>query len=100
MDVIPYRLQVMHLEIYLPHPATLTKEDNHHSDYGGQQQIDTLRHLLADKEMHLFRVVEAIGIQDAADSLLVHHLPKVAVDKVEVSRSVERLCASIILCSR
>ena len=42
------------------------------------EQIDTLRHLLADKEMHLFRVVEAIGIQDAADSLLVHHLPKVA----------------------
>ncbi|MCS2639708.1 hypothetical protein NXW79_21805 [Bacteroides ovatus] len=38
MDVIPYRLQVMHFEIYLPHPATLTKEDNHHSDYGGQQQ--------------------------------------------------------------
>lgn len=41
-------------------------------------QIDTLRHLLADKETHLFRVVEAIGMQDAADSILVNHLPEVA----------------------
>ena len=41
-------------------------------------QIDTLRHLLADKETHLFRVVEVIGMQDAADSILVNHLPEVA----------------------
>ena len=41
-------------------------------------QIDTLRHLLADKETHLFRVVKVIGMQDAADSILVNHLPEVA----------------------
>ena len=41
-------------------------------------QIDTLRHLLADKETHLFRIVGAFEWQDAADSLLVNHLPEVA----------------------
>ena len=33
---------------------------------------------LPTKETHLFRVVEVIGMQDAADSILVNHLPEVA----------------------
>ena len=41
-------------------------------------QIDTLRTLLAEKEAHLLHIMEVFIRQDAADSLLVNHLPKVA----------------------
>ena len=41
-------------------------------------QIDTLRTLLAEKEVHLLHVMEAIKQQNEADSLLVNHLPEVA----------------------
>ena len=39
--------------------------------------------------MHLFRVVGAIGMQDAADSMLVHHLPEVAERATRI-RTVKR----------
>ena len=41
-------------------------------------QIDTLRILLSEKEAHLLHLTEIFARQDAADSLLVHHLPEVA----------------------
>lgn len=41
-------------------------------------QIDTLRTLLAEKEIHLLHLTEILARQDAADSLLVNHLPEVA----------------------
>ena len=41
-------------------------------------QIDTLRTLLAEKEVHLLHLTEILARQDEADSLLVNHLPEVA----------------------
>ena len=52
-------------------------------------QIDTLRSLLADKEAHLRNIMEAMEEQDAADSLLVNHLPEVARRATRI-RTVER----------
>lgn len=42
-----------------------------------QQQIDTVRTLLADKEIHLQRIMNIFERQDIADSLLVNQLPEV-----------------------
>lgn len=46
--------------------------------YVHTSQIDTLRTLLAEKETHLLHLTEIFARQDAADSLLVNHLPEVA----------------------
>lgn len=46
--------------------------------YANREQTDTLRRLLADKEVHLLHIMEAMQRQEAADSLLVNHLPEVA----------------------
>ena len=50
----------------------------HCRDYVRPSQIDTLRTLLAEKEVHLLQVMEAIKQQSETDSLLVNHLPEVA----------------------
>ena len=50
----------------------------HCTAYVLPSQIDTLRTLLAEKEAHLLHIMEVFIRQDAADSLLVNHLPKVA----------------------
>ena len=50
----------------------------HCRDYVRPAQIDTLRNLLTEKEIHLLHIMQAIEQQDEADSLLVNHLPKVA----------------------
>lgn len=42
------------------------------------EQIDTLRMLLADKESHLLRIMQAFRKQEEADSLLANRLPVVA----------------------
>ena len=41
-------------------------------------QIDTLRHLLEEKEVHLLHIMETISKRDEADSLLITQLPEVA----------------------
>ena len=50
----------------------------HCRDYFRPAQIDTLRNLLTEKEIHLLHIMQAIEQQDEADSLLVNHLPEVA----------------------
>ena len=50
----------------------------HCRDYVRPAQVDTLRTLLAEKEAHLLHIMEVFIRQDAADSLLVNHLPEVA----------------------
>lgn len=50
----------------------------HCTGYVRPGQIDTLCSLLADKEVHLLHIMEAMQRQEAADSLLVNHLPEVA----------------------
>ena len=50
----------------------------HCTAYVLPSQIDTLRTLLAEKEAHLLHIMEVFIRQDAADSLLVNHLPEVA----------------------
>lgn len=39
------------------------------------EQIDSLRYLLEDKEVHLFNIMQAYHRQEVADSLLLHRLP-------------------------
>ena len=41
-------------------------------------QIDTLRHLLAEKETHLLRIMQNLDHRDERDSLLATQLPEVA----------------------
>lgn len=50
----------------------------HCRDYMRPIQIDTLRNLLTEKEIHLLHIMQAIEQQDETDSLLVNHLPEVA----------------------
>ena len=51
---------------------------SHCRDYFRPTQIDTLRNLLTEKEIHLQHIMQAIEQQDETDSLLVNHLPEVA----------------------
>lgn len=48
------------------------------ANYVQPRQIDTLRSLLADKELHLKHIMNVFLRLEAADSLLVNHLPEVA----------------------
>lgn len=47
-----------------------------YDDFIHPVQIDTLRKLLGDKEMHLLHIMEAIKKQQETDNFLVTHLPK------------------------
>ena len=47
-------------------------------EFVSRAQIDTLRHLLAGKEEHLYRIMYLFRSQEKADSLLLRHLPVVA----------------------
>lgn len=47
-------------------------------DFVCPAQIDMLRALLAEKEVHLLHLLEVFERQDDVDSLLVNHLPEVA----------------------
>ena len=58
-------------------------------DYVHPAQIDTLRTLLAEKEVHLLHLTEILARQDEADSLLVNHLPEVARRATRV-RTIEQ----------
>ena len=61
----------------------------HCTEFVYPAQIDTLRSLLANKEDHLMRIMEAVERQGTADSLLVNHLPEVARRATRI-RTVER----------
>lgn len=61
----------------------------HCRDYVRPAQIDTLRTLLTEKETHLLHLTEIFARQDAADSLLVNHLPEVARRATHI-RTVKR----------
>ena len=61
----------------------------HCTEFVYPAQIDTLRSLLANKEDHLMRIMEAVERQGTADSLLVNHLPEVARRSTRI-RTVER----------
>lgn len=50
----------------------------HCREYVRSGQIDTLRHLLAEKEMHLLRIMQSLDRRDECDSLLATQLPEVA----------------------
>lgn len=47
-------------------------------EYVRTEQIDTLHSMQEDKEIHLRHIMETIGQQERADSLLVNHLPEMA----------------------
>lgn len=50
----------------------------HCQEYVHPGQIDTLRHLLAEKETHLLRIMQNLDHRDERDSLLATQLPEVA----------------------
>lgn len=50
----------------------------HCREYVHPGQIDTLRHLLAEKETHLLRIMQSLDHRDERDSLLAIQLPEVA----------------------
>lgn len=50
----------------------------HSRNFVRPEQIDALCSLLAEKETYLKHIMEMFECQDAADSLLVNHLPEVA----------------------
>lgn len=58
--------------------SLLLKLQRQCSDFILPEQIDTLRSLLADKEQHLFHIMQTFHRQEEADSLLIHRLPLVA----------------------
>lgn len=64
--------------LHLRTDSLLQALKSHCRDYVRPAQIDTLRTLLAEKEAHLLHLTEIFAQQDAADSLLVNHLPEVA----------------------
>lgn len=53
------------------------------------EEVDSLRHLLEDKETHLLQIMQALAKQDEIDSLLVHRLPVVS-RQVTRTRTVTR----------
>lgn len=58
--------------------SLLLKLQQQCSDFILPEQIDTLRGLLADKEQHLFHIMQTFHKQEEADSLLIYRLPLVA----------------------
>jgi two-component system aerobic respiration control sensor histidine kinase ArcB len=58
-----------------------------HGNFVLSEQIDTLRNLLKDKEMHLLHIMEAHHRQEIADSLLLHRLP-VETERVTSPRTI------------
>lgn len=50
----------------------------HCREYVHPGQIDTLRHLLAEKETHLLRIMQNLDHRDERDSLLATQLPEMA----------------------
>lgn len=64
-------------------------------DFVHPAQIDTLRFLLADKEIHLRHIMSVFEQQEEADSLLVNHLPEVAKRATSV-RMVQRKKKGIV----
>lgn len=50
----------------------------HCREYVSPGQIDTLRHLLAEKETHLRHIMQSLDRRDERDSLLATQLPEVA----------------------
>ena len=58
--------------------------------YVHTSQIDTLRTLLEEKEAHLLHLTEIFARQDVADSLLVNHLPEVALRATRIRTIQQR----------
>lgn len=67
--------------------ALLQNLQRSHGDFVLSEQIDTLRYLLEDKEVHLLNIMEAYHRQEIADSLLLHRLP-VETERVTSPRTI------------
>lgn len=67
--------------------ALLQNLQRSHGDFVLSEQIDTLRYLLEDKEVHLLNIMEAYRRQEIADSLLLHRLP-VETERVTNPRTI------------
>lgn len=56
-------------------------------DFVLSEQIDTLRYLLEDKEIHLLNIMQAYHCQEVVDSLLLHRLP-VETERITSPRTI------------
>lgn len=63
---------------------------NHCHEYVRPEQIDSLRTLLAVKEMHLLHIIKMFEQHNQADSLLVNRLPEVAKRVTHVSTITQK----------
>ena len=63
---------------------------NHCHEYVRPEQIDSLRTLLAMKEMHLLHIIKMFEQHNQADSLLVNRLPEVAKRVTHVSTITQK----------
>lgn len=63
---------------------------NHCHEYVRPEQIDSLRTLLAVKEMHLLHIIKMFEQHNQADSLLVNRLPEVAKRVTQVSTITQK----------
>ena len=61
----------------------------HCREYVQPNQIDTLRRLLAEKEIHLLHIMQSIGHQKERENMLANQLPKVTRRATRV-RTVEK----------
>ncbi len=54
------------------------------------EQIDSLRVLLATKEIHLFRIMKAIQSRESSDSILANELPIIAMQSIRMKTITQK----------
>lgn len=69
-DFTDYRSLRLHVDILL---QTMYREN---SEFVNRAQIDTLRHLLASKEEHLYQIMQLFHVQNSSGGLQLTRLPK------------------------
>ena len=82
-DFSTYRERRLHID------SLLERMKDNSLDLVNPEQIDSLRRLLAEKENHLYHLIEAFQKQRTSDSLLYNRLPEV-IDKSTRTRTVTR----------
>lgn len=82
-DFSAYRERRLHID------SLLERMKDNSLDLVNPEQIDSLRWLLAEKENHLYHLIEAFQKQRSSDSLLYNRLPEI-IDKSTRTRTVTR----------
>ena len=70
--------------------SMLQKLQENYKDIVGMMQVNTLHQLLADKEEHLFQIMQVFHQQRKADSLLINHLPEVSRQAIQTRTVIQK----------